>query len=115
MTETKNKEKTDLKSVMDGRLAVVKDTDTTLTPEEEEMWERMKKERDADEASSKRKFWILLIVYIILAIFVTVFISYVVYRMIHWDVLAKVIVLNSKMVGTVDYGIMDADILFRHF
>ena len=37
MTETKNKEKTDLKSVMDGRLSVVKDTDTTLTPEEEEM------------------------------------------------------------------------------
>ena len=36
MTETKNKEKTDLKSVMDGRLSVVKDTDTTLTPEEEE-------------------------------------------------------------------------------
>lgn len=114
MTETKNKEMTNLKSVMDGRLSVVKETDTTLTPEEEEMWERMKKEREAEEAYNRRRFRGFLIAYIILAIFVIVFISYVVYRMIHWDVLAKIIVMNSKIVGTVNYGIIDCDILFRH-
>ena len=99
-------------SVIAARISTIADTDTTLTEEEQKMWDAMKEERDSYDTYNRRRFKILLVVYIILFIAFIIYSVYVIRRMIDWDFFRKLVALNSKTIGTRDMGLQVVSTIF---